>query len=98
MCVCEYIHTLLLYVCTVCIHLVIYLFIYSCVLFIGSAPVAYLTIVNTLMYDVEEVEEGEGGGGILGVWLGGRGGGKGKTLAVILNLTVALLVLDDDII
>lgn len=43
---------------------------------------AYLTIVNTLVCDVEE----------------GRGGGQWKNLAVILTLTVALLVLDDDII
>lgn len=64
-----------------------YLFIYSCVLFIGRAPVAYLTVVNTLLCDVE---------GFLGFWLGG--GGQWKNLAVILTLTVALLVLDDDII
>lgn len=74
-----------------CMYSFDYLFIYSCVLFIGSAPVAYLTIVNTLVYDVED------GWGCMKVW-GGFGRGQWKNLAVILTLTVALLVLDDDII
>lgn len=54
---------------------------------------ADLTIVNTLMYDGVGLRDG----GVLGV---GSWGGvvNGKNLAVILTLTVALLVLDDDII
>lgn len=47
MCVFNCIHTLLLFI--VRINLIIYLLIYSCVLFIGFAPVANLTTVNTLV-------------------------------------------------
>lgn len=59
----------------------------------------YLTVVNTLVYGVE-YGRGSDWGEDEGVFWGGLGVGlvNGKNLAVILTLTVALLVLDNDII